>query len=368
MKIYPDDYGNMIVKLYKRDEGIEWRLRSDVWDESFRDTVCVVGVKVNPKILGGVIDYITAANMCDMNVAIVNFNDISKRISPLLGTFENYVIRRVDYCVNFSLNELAPGCTCEQMMKVIKRANIPPHYTEWMSYDETAHRKKSKPGSFYLVCKSANINCYSKYMKLLEQSKENIAKGYPPVSPEIMEAARDIIRFEVQYKYPRTYVLSRRIRTVDGRSKQPQEDKSHVINLYRDLLDRRTCEETVKAYYNKTIGSGDWFTLQAAIQKVESRGFNKQKENRLILALQEVSQCRSLASAKAKYQGSDLGAFKRTLKDLTDIGINPVTIPRDWGISRIPNLLGRYNALSGSGISYASMQLIECALRAANEL
>lgn len=55
--------------------------------------------------------------------------------------------------------------------------------------------------------------------------------------------------------------------------------------------------------------------------------------------MQEVSQCRSLAKAKATLQGSDLAAFKRTVQDLADIGINPVTIPREWDIDHMPNLL-----------------------------
>lgn len=49
-----------------------------------------------------------------------------------------------------------------------------------------------------------------------------------------------------------------------------------------------------------------------------------------------------MAKAKAAYQGSDLDAFKRTLGDLASLGINPVTIPREWGIKHIPNLLYAY--------------------------
>lgn len=32
-----------------------------------------------------------------------------------------------------------------------------------------------------------------------------------------------------------------------------------------------------------------------------------------------------------------------TLRDLDDININPVTIPREWNIQRIPNLLNAYD-------------------------
>ncbi len=117
-----------------------------------------------------------------MESAITNFNRISQRISPLLGTFDQYSIKRIDYCVNFALNELAPGCTAEKMIRLIKRADIPPSYKEWMKYDDTAHRIKSRPSSFYLVNNSVHINCYSKYMKLKEQNQKNMQNGYPTVS------------------------------------------------------------------------------------------------------------------------------------------------------------------------------------------
>lgn len=58
--------------------------------------------------------------------------------------------------------------------------------------------------------------------------------------------------------------------------------------------------------------------------------------------MKRVSDYHSVAKAKAAYQGSDLDAFKRTLGDLASLGINPVTIPREWGIKHIPNLLYAY--------------------------
>lgn len=44
-------------------------------------------------------------------------------------------------------------------------------------------------------------------------------------------------------------------------------------------------------------------------------------------------------------QGEELAAFRRTLNDLDEININPVTIPREWNIPRIPNLLYTYDKI-----------------------
>lgn len=326
------DHRNLRIEFLNRAEGISWLIRSDVWLECFRMFVDIVEVTINPKILGGIRDYITAATYDDMEAAIANFNRISSSISLGLGRFEDYSLKRIDYCANFALNELAPGCTYDQMMKLIKQSDIPPHYKEWKEYDDTSHRMKSRPGSFYLMNGSVHINCYSKYMKYQDQSQKNIERGYPPIPQATMNAAQDIIRFEVQCKYLKTYTLSNKARKAGDNNS----------NKYESLLSRVSCIDMIDKYWVKTIGNGDWYTLQEASRIIHSQHFHSQKEERLIKALKLVNDCRSVARAKAAYQGSDLDAFKRTLNDLSSLRINPVTIPRDWGIKHIPNLLYAY--------------------------
>lgn len=332
IQIY-EDHGNTRIKFLNRAKGIEWLIRSDVYLQNLGVAVDIIETTINPKILGGIHDYITAATYDDMEAAIENFNRISSCISPGLGRFEDYSLKRVDYCINFSLNELAPGCTYDQMMKLIKQSDIPPHYKEWMEYDTTSHRKKTRPGSFYLTNGSVHINCYSKYMKYEDQSQKNIARGYPPIPQETKDAARDIIRFEVQCKYLKTYTLSDKAKKAGNNNP----------NKYESLLSRVACIDIIGKYYKKAIGRGDWYTLQEAIRMIQLNHFNSQKEERLIKALKLVNDCRSVAKAKEAYQGSDLDTFKRTLKDLSNLGINPVTIPREWGIKHIPSLLYAYS-------------------------
>lgn len=201
------------ITYHGPDFGIKWKIRAEYHREEFK--AYIVEATINPKILAGIRDYITAATYDDMVAAIANFNSILQSISPLLKTFEDYSLKRIDYCINLSVNELAPGCSPEQIMNLIKRSDIPAHYKEWMEYDETAHRMKSRPSSFYLMNRSVTINCYSKYMKFQEQSAKNEKRGYPPIPQATMDAARDIIRFEVQCKYRKAYSLSR-VAEADG--------------------------------------------------------------------------------------------------------------------------------------------------------
>lgn len=350
--IYSDNNSNTRIRYFKRDMGIDWTIYRNNWNREFNPYILYV--KINPKILGGIYDYITAASLADLNIAITNYNNEAKKISYILKTFDQYTLKRIDYCINFDLTDFTCKCTPEQMLALIRRSNIPANYTEWSEYDPISHRKKSKPESFYLVNPSVTINCYSKYMQLQNKNHENAEKGYDPIPQWILDASYNIIRFEIQCKHPKTYSLS-------AISEQLGDTKT---NKYKTLLSKNVCLDIIDKYYRKTIGMGDWYTLQEAIQKVKSECFNIQHENRLIAALQLINQKRNIPKAKEQLSNNELAQFKMTLKELSDLGINPVTIPRPWGISRIPNLLHTYYYLAQEN----NMRQYELLLSKKNEL
>ncbi len=322
------------IQIYYSDgnyKGIEWNIRYS--SDYGYGLHYMVDATINPKFLAGIHDYLTAATYSDMKLAIRRFNLESGRISSLLRTFDDYKITRVDYCANICLDEFVSGCDPELFMNLIRRSNVPHHYKERLVYDKTEHRMKSEPGSFYLINHSVNINYYSKYMQLQGRSKENIEKGFDPVPQETLDAARDIFRFEVQFKYPKINALSREI----------EKSGNHGRNKYIFLLTPTVCRNVISDYYKKVIGNGDWYTLHEAVDIIKSKHFNIQKEKRLIDALLLVNQCRSVVIAKAVYPNGTLAdSFKLSLKELSDLGINPVTIPRSWNIKHIPNLIQAY--------------------------
>jgi hypothetical protein len=349
LNIFSNHDNDIIIKFDRADKGIKWKIRENVWNEGLQISANYVYVTINPKILARNCDYITAANLDDMNVAIVNFDELSKSMSHHLGKFYDYQLNRIDYCVNFSLQELTPGCTPEQIMKLIKRSSIPHSYKEWKKYNSVSHRKESLPGSFYLTNRSAHINCYSKYMKFIDQNGKNIERGYPPIPQETLDAAYDIIRFEVQCKYSKTHSLSR----------NAWQNGSHELNQYKALLNQKFCTEIIGDYYTKTVGCGDWYTLQAATEIIESHKFNGQKEKRLIDTICYINQCRSVEKAKEAYDNNDLVGFKKTLKEISNLGINPVTIPKEWGVQHIPNLLSAYKQKSMDELRNKYAELLE---------
>lgn len=297
----------LIIQYYKDNHGIEWSVNSYTNYAGFPGYK--VSVKINPKILGGVHDYITAATYDDMGAAIENFNLESEKISYVLRTFDCYRLDRIDYCLNFSVDELAPGCSPEQIMTLIRRGDIPRYSEEWQEYNSISHRKKSSSDSFYLVNKSLGINCYSKLAELKKRSEQREQNGLSVISQSVLDTAKNIIRFEVQEKYRKTYVQSRKA----------LDSGNLGQNKYESLL-----------------------TLNEAIRIIQSRKFNKQKENRLISALRIVNHYHSVAKAKEAFEGDGLENFRKNLKDLSCMGINPVTIPKGWGMKRIPNILYAY--------------------------
>lgn len=321
---------HIMITYHVKYIGITWHISFYNTKSDFKQYI--VYAKLNPKILSGITDYLTAATLGDLNVAIINFNHEAKQISPILKDFNYYNLTRLDYCINFSLNELFPTCDAEQIVSLIQRSNIPSPYKEWREYDNISHRSKSKPGSFYLTSKSIHINCYSKYIQLKNLSEENIANNRPPIPDETINKSKDIIRFEVQCKYAKAYSLSHKY-------------SSSGINYsykYMQLFTPTACKEIIIYYYEKIIGKGDWCSLSYAISIIKSQKYNSQKEQRLIETLKQINQCRSVAKAIKYYTDDTLAKFNKTLNDLNSININPVTIPKDWGIKHIPNILYTY--------------------------
>ena len=108
------------------------------------------------------------------------------------------------------------------------------------------------------------------------------------------------------------------------------------------MLSEDFCAEIIRDYFERVIRRGDYYTLDGAIKQVQLRHFRRKKEERLINGLRMINQFRGIHKVKAALQDEELKTFRRTLSDLANINVNPVTIPREWNIPRIPNLLTAY--------------------------
>jgi len=344
---YPDAY---IIEYIDGGRGITWQIR-------FCDKIsqfCAMSLNyrsanylqepraysiravINPKVFTGIRDYLSAANEACIEELEDCFNAEASLISAVLGEFEEYSLTRVDYCVNFDLGELGFPCSAKQLIALIKRSDVPKHFKVWTEYDKKSHRRKSNKAALYLSNKSVTINCYWKYAHL--------KKEYPDC--EDLEASREVVRFEVQCKYAKVYPMARVIRDMmrHDLSWEKLMDGSFFeeINPTQEMLSNWFSARIIRSYFQKIVGKGDYLTLDAARWMVERCGFQHRKQERLIWTLELVNECRGIAAAKSKVKTVDADEFKRSLKELNAMLINPVTIPRDWGIEHITNPLRAY--------------------------
>jgi len=295
-----------------------------------------VRAKINPKVLAGIKDYLTAANEDCLDDAEAQFNIEAAKISPVLGKFQHYSINRIDYCLNFDSVELRMGCSAKQMMTLIKQGNIPRYFKEEKIYSKKSHRKESYKNDFRIKNDSVTVSCYRKYAQLLANF---------PTCPDL-EVSNNLMRFEVKYNYTKVNYISRIIKGEMRKKLTPDElwdDFLHdTVNPVKEMLTNNVCRNVISKYFHKVVRKGDYFTLKGARWMIQAHNFRQDKEDRLLQALKLVNDSRGIAKAKAKLSGDDLKDFKRSLKDLDDIFVNPVTIPRRWDVGHISNPLRAY--------------------------
>lgn len=158
----------------------------------------------------------------------------------------------------------------------------------------------------------------------------------------------------MQCKYLKLYPLSKKIRHksklyVSETDLSADQLYEMIVNDERNLsipidvvLSDEISDDIIRKHFNRIIRKGDYFTLDGARSIVESYNLRRDREDRIVYALELINECRGIAKAKSKLHGPDLVDFNRSLKDLDTMLVNPVTIPRRWNIRHIPNLLRSY--------------------------
>lgn len=121
-----------------------------------------------------------------------------------------------------------------------------------------------------------------------------------------------------------------------------QINRSEIMDM---ILSDERCDEEITKYFNKVIKTGDYYTFAAARKIIMEKTSRWEKTDRLIQTLDLVRHYGGISKVKRTLQGKKLEDFRRSLRELAELGINPVTIPGEWGIENIPNLLANYKKL-----------------------
>ena len=340
---YPQYY---VMDYPGKNKGITWVMRVSKTSPSYItnlalsdrrrsvevDKPCSIRAIINPKVFCaeyGKKDYLTAASADDLEAVKSIFNEEVKNISPILGQFDQYSMNRGDYCANFSLQGLEQYFPPEKageipmmIMELIKRSDVPLHYNKW-TVEGVSDIDKIGKNSHYLKSGSAVVNIYCK--------QEQLQKKHPNCLD--IENSRDLLRFEVQCKYPKMYRMAKDIKK-DG----------ELFNLVNTILAEDTCADVITKYFYRVVKPGDYYSLERASRLILERVTKWEKAVRLTGALKLIAQLGGIANAKITLKDNpiDLENFRRSLRDLKQLGINPVTIPDEWNIDYLPNLLDFY--------------------------
>lgn len=226
-----------------------------------------------------------------------------KKIHISLPYLDHWTLNRIDYAVNINTPYV------EEYIKLFQREDKPRNFKEL--YCSKSKIRKQLDGSFYLFNDSVVINFYNKENERLSQ---NFNK----------DGAKDLLRLEIQCKKPKTNTLKEKNRF----------DSRHLEHY----LSQEISYQQLEYYYNKTIGTGDYYKLSEAIRIVQESNYTSKTKEKLTEVLRAVSRYRSIWKAREESQYNS-SCFNRYLKQIRALGINPVTIPGRWKVEYLKNIL-----------------------------
>lgn len=352
------------IKYQGQYKGIRWKLRFSnkgfCMDDDFKP--CSIKAVINPKTLSEQKSYIVAATADELGRVRESYDQEAAKISPLLRGFFDYSLNRIDYCINFDVSELKCDGSLESKEELPKRIM---QLIKWSDVPDRYHEKYGGEDQFYLKSDSVVVNCYWKYVEL--------KKDFPNCKD--LKKSYDIIRFEVQFKYPKVSTVQQSVRKEIGRQRLQQmkelkdlggfefqekhgaADKEKVkkvaalkeeafrrdgIRIMERMLSNEKCSEVIDKYFSEIIKRGDYYTFDSAKRIIEEKTTSWEKVVRLTDALKMIRNHGGITEAKRVLQKKELETFRRSLRELAKLKINPVTIPDEWGIRHIPNLLDNY--------------------------
>ena len=231
------------------------------------------------------------------------FAEEIKKIHVSLPILDYWTVNRIDYAININTPYV------KEYIKLFQRADKPKGFKEL--YCSKSKTRKQLEGSFYLYNDSVAINFYDKES---ERAKQDFSA----------DGAKNFLRLEVQCK-------SLKINTL--KVKNRFNDKCLKNYISKDISFKQ-----IEHYYNNTIGGGDYYKLSEAISMVQASNYTNVTKKKLTEVLKAINKHRSIWKAREKIKYSS-SCFNRYLKQLREIGINPVTIPHRWKIIKLENII-----------------------------
>jgi hypothetical protein len=229
-----------------------------------------------------------------------------------IDQFIEWKARRIDYSTNIITPHVA------LYIQLFQRADKPGN--EFTELKQDNGKLGQLADSFVLRSKSANVNFYNKQAQLIKSDKHK--------DPIIIEAAKDILRIEVQCEQDKIKYIRK-------------NDKNILSICLYDFMQKELSLEQILFYYDRTVGSGDYYTLSDAKKIINALSdMTKSTKAKLIDCLKFINNQTSLWEARKKWTKSKTKnkQFDKYIEQIRKLGINPICIPNNYETKELPNI------------------------------
>lgn len=226
---------------------------------------------------------------------------IIRLLDQLLGygnfSLNDMTVSRVDYCYNSRIED---EDTRLILFDLLQKCPTKAIYTV---------RGVKYKTSIYSRSKSKVINVYDKNAEravkfFVSGNSDNLVKNYE----------RDMIRMELQVKKGHLKYMA----------------KQGIVRSVKNWINAETERHYLQKLYSM-FPKGDFYTLDEAEHRVSSASLTKTIKRHLIDFLREIARS-DMDTAKNKIC---YNTYRRYLRILADLGVNPITIPQNCGLSYI---------------------------------
>ncbi len=180
----------------------------------------------------------------------------------------------------------------------------------------------------------------NKSSKLIFYKKaKQIDETYTSISmderEELKRDAESIIRFEIQCRKGKVYTLKQHYGFSD----------TCIMNF----LNPDISMELLEKCYIQMVGEGDFFSLYHARKKIMNSSYREKEKEKLFNTIRLIAQSRGVIKGLLNFTHGDRiknteiivkgtkTTFNKRLKELSQIGVNPYPIPKDWKITYLQN-------------------------------
>lgn len=237
---------------------------------------------------------------------------------PYSSDLSEWRTRRIDYTVDIRTPLV------EAHIRALQRGRKPPtmKIPDNNQHKQERNRRHFK-GSVRYHNKSTIINIYDKYFERECKQRE---RQYTDI--EELVKSQDILRIEVQ-------CLKSKTNYIKAKKRFEGKEIKHYLSQYAEI------KNIVLRAYTQIAGHANYYSYNRAKELIEQSAINKRTRAIMtdVLALINGNRgTRSVWKAELKYNElyPNEIAFKTILKHFEEIGVNPVTLPKD--VEFLPNL------------------------------